>query len=525
MATVMNRNEALDHLFSIPELDFSGDLFAERLGAPWFRLGARTVTSRSEKRGVEDVVERQSFLLVPTGFADIYDKLESIGNVLDRLGKPTASVSEEDKKRVYRYAPFHRFELPFTSVVGEPLVFFHSTAAHIHLVVTPDLLFFFNLEEKTPGNGIWWSPRRGVEILLNHAVDEETTHVVDIRTDYLTKYLRARRMSLVVGHYRHLHLYHPSHDAVGLFIKEDIELGSPEHGTKVILQNRGLRDHSFPAAPFLQRRLHLWFEVKPPEIDIDDPWAEEPPFDPYSFTLPTREGPVAPARWKLFRNPAERTFAGETCDFMTPVYFRQEVLMKYQGAAGFEVADDGSVSCLHYWGLVRSTRRLGNELLATGIGDFAEGVPFEEWPHWRQHAVEPPTLDTERTLTQEKTVPDAVNALVDALHGLNGAFACLTSSFPAAVSAPLWNGSLDSLAGRQLKWVYPVGAADDEFLKRATLASTLVIEALKPSSLRNLLRAVDASLCNNAEDPPRPLGSRKLLQWLTLVSMPCSGSR
>lgn len=66
---------------------------------------------------------------------------------------------------------------------------------------------------------------------------------------------------------------------------------------------------------------------------------------------------------------------------MDRVYFRQEVLMKYEAASGFEVKDDGSVSCYHYWGLARSTARLGNELCSTAIGDFAEGVPFEEWLH------------------------------------------------------------------------------------------------------------------------------------------------
>jgi hypothetical protein len=49
------------------------------------------------------------------------------------------------------------------------------------------------------------------------------------------------------------------------------------------------------------------------------------------------------------------------------VFFRvrHEALVKYQGASGFDVADDGSVSCRGEWGLTRSTWRLGNELLAT----------------------------------------------------------------------------------------------------------------------------------------------------------------
>src|ERR1700676_1024237 len=52
---------------------------------------------------------------------------------------------------------------------------------------------------------------------------------------------------------------------------------------------------SIAAEPF-----RLRFGIKPPAIDIEDPWAEEPQFDPYTFTLLTQAGPVAPARWATF---------------------------------------------------------------------------------------------------------------------------------------------------------------------------------------------------------------------------------
>ena len=201
------------------------------------------------------------------------------------------------------------------------------------------------------------------------------------------------------------------------------------------------------------------------------------------------------------------------------VYFRQEVLTKYEGAFGFEVEDNGSVSCRSYWGLVRSTRRLGNELLATAIGDFAEGVPFEEWPHWKQYAVEPPSQDVEAALGEEQTVPAAVNSLCHALDELNAGFAVTAGRLGVAISGPLWRGSLDSLAGRQLKWVYPADADDDEFLKRATLTSTLVIDELHPKSLRQFLKAVGQNLHLDDADPPQPLGSRNLLQRLTLIAV------
>ncbi|MGO9641204.1 MAG: hypothetical protein ACLP1Y_07870 [Candidatus Acidiferrales bacterium] len=461
---------------------------------------------------------RQSLLFAPENFASVFDKLESVGDVFRSLGSPCRSVHNRGGDKEYTYFPFHQFELPFTSVVGEPLVSSLSDTSGVRLFINPDLWMYFELEEKTPGSGIWWDPRRGADALVRRVIDEGRLEIVQIRTDYLLKYLQARQMSLLVGHYRHLHLFDPSPHAVEAFVEADLTLGSPDQGAKAIVQNWGLRQGLSPGPDFLQRRLHLWFDIKPPSIDVEDPWADEPPFDPYAFTLPTTAGLVAPARWKRLPRGDRRTFEGTACDFMNRVYFRQEVLTKYEGAAGFDVRDDGSVSCRHYWGLVRSTSRLGNELFSTAIGDFAEGVPFEEWPHWKQYAVEPPSPETAKLLVQETTIPEAVNSLVNAFKGLNTAFAELGTSLGLALADPLWRGELDSLACRQLKWVYPTAADDDEFLKRATLASTLFLDGLLPSSMRALLNAVDKNLHQNFEKPPQSLGSRNLLQRITLTA-------
>jgi hypothetical protein len=361
--------------------------------------------------------------------------------------------------------------------------------------------------------------------LVRCPVDEDRLEIVQIRTDYLLKYLRVRQMSLIVGHYRHLHFFDPSQSAISAFVKGDVTLGSAQQGAKAILQNWGLREDVGGRTRFLQRRLHLWYEIRPPQINIDDPWVDPPPFDPYTFTLPTRSGAVAPARWSTVGYGEERTFEGEVCDFMDRVYFRQEVLTKYEGAAGFDVRDDGSVSCRHYWGLVRSTARIGNELLSTAIGDFAEGVPFEEWPHWKQYAVEPPSPETAKAIVQEPTIPEAVNSLGRALERLNAVFADMAFSFEVPFKHPLWHGSLDSLAGRQLKWVYPANADEDEFLKRATLASTLFLDGLLSSSLRNLLTSLGKNLHQSFESSPRSLSSRNLLQRVTLIAVLIEGIR
>jgi hypothetical protein len=88
---------------------------------------------------------------------------------------------------------------------------------------------------------------------------------------------------------------------------------------------------------------------------------------------------------------------------------------------------------------------VGNELLATAIGDFAEGVPFEEWPHWKQYAVEPPSAETAAALRDEQTVAAAVNSVVQALTELNAALAAVATSLRVDIPDSPWQGSLDSL--------------------------------------------------------------------------------
>ena len=512
---IFNRNDLPIHLFSVPELDFSEDLFVDHFSDLWFRLGALTLKPQPDDRGVEDLIQRQSVLLPPDSFTEIFDKLESIGNVIHDLGKPGGVVRHDGDRKEYSYLPFHRFEISFTPVTCEPLVFIRTLNSVDELFINPDLELCFELEKKT--NGLWWDARRGVEVLRRSTIENENLQFVEIRVNYLRRYLQQRQLSLMVGHYRHLHLFDPSPETIENFVTEDLECGSADQGSKAIFQNWGLRTDVFDTAPFLQRRLHLWFEITPPAIDIDDPWIEEPPFDPYEFTLPTENGSVAPGRWRRYRYAEGRKFKGSSCDPMDRVYFNQEVLSKYEGSSGFTVSDDGSVSCRDYWSLWRSTRRIGNELLSTAIVDFAKGVPLEEWPHWKQYAVEPPGVETQKALQQEQSIPNAVNALVGELESLNAAFQDLANRMDLELPKPLWRGSVNSLPGHQLKWVYPTTVDDDEFLKRATLLSTLVIDGLTQKSLRRVVRAWGKDLHQIRQN--QSLSSRKLLERVSLIAV------
>lgn len=74
---IISRDGAPPHLFAVPELDFSADLFAEPLKDHWFRLAAITRGNDADARGIRDVTERQSFLVEPAAYQTIDEKLGS----------------------------------------------------------------------------------------------------------------------------------------------------------------------------------------------------------------------------------------------------------------------------------------------------------------------------------------------------------------------------------------------------------------------------------------------------------------
>ena len=156
--------------------------------------------------------------------------------------------------------------------------------------------------------------------------------------------------------------------------------------------------------------------------------------------------------------------------------------------------------------------------MSTAIGDFAEGVPVEEWPYWKEYAVEPPSAETSKMIIAEPAIPDCVNAVVEALRGMNSGFGDLAEELRVDRPDHPWRGSSGQPGSAPiLKWVYPATADDDEFLKRATLASTLFLDGLLVAPLRKLLGVVGNNLHLSVDG--QTMGSRRLLQRIDLMAV------
>jgi hypothetical protein len=77
----------------------------------------------------------------------------------------------------------------------------------------------------------------------------------------------------------------------------------------------------------------------------------------------------------------------EAPNYLTPVYFRREVLAKYFAEPERYTVSDGRLSCLGLWSC-----QIDNDLdsyVAVFLGDLGRDLPYEERLHWRQFNIPP----------------------------------------------------------------------------------------------------------------------------------------
>ena len=157
--TILSAADIPEEISAVRQLDFTTELLASRITKPW--VAVATWRPRRTFNSVESFVRKESLLVAPDAFERLFDSLEAVGNVLHGIGEPGGAVLHGPDGKSYDYVPIHRFEFPFTNETGEPLVFFYATTAGQQKpFINPDILFYFNLEERPPGSGSWWDPRQ-----------------------------------------------------------------------------------------------------------------------------------------------------------------------------------------------------------------------------------------------------------------------------------------------------------------------------------------------------------------------------
>ncbi|GAA1301677.1 hypothetical protein GCM10009634_60470 [Saccharothrix xinjiangensis] len=78
---------------------------------------------------------------------------------------------------------------------------------------------------------------------------------------------------------------------------------------------------------------------------------------------------------------------GTRLHYLTPVYFKREVLQPYAAEPGRYNISSSRLTCLNLWGVDISFNSIG--LVEVYLGDLGSDLPSEEWGHWRSYNVPP----------------------------------------------------------------------------------------------------------------------------------------
>ena len=130
---------------------------------------------------------------------------------------------------------------------------------------------------------------------------------------------------------------------------------------------------------------------------------------PSSLWAPTRTG--SPLRFTCDPNDLANYFGAnpEAPHYLTPVYFRREVLQRYYADSAKYQVQDGVIRCGDLW-LLRIDNHLPN-VVAAYLGDLGRDLPASERGHWLPFNIEADAgISRAKELRDFRAVPTAPEA-------------------------------------------------------------------------------------------------------------------
>lgn len=197
----------------------------------------------------------------------------------------------------------------------------------------------------------------------------------------------------------------------------------------------------------------------------------------------------------------------EAPHYLTPVFFRRDVLTKYLANSSKYTIGDGRLCCASLW-----TVRIDNNLpilIAVALGDLGRDLPATEREHWRLHNVAPDgatisQVNYRRNFMAQFTDPEAPDLAFKA------AYARLAETWNKHFGWLLFN-ELHPDDEHCLKRLHRlINNEQSEFDDQIKNITKLIVDPLNEKALqRNLLTKVEEER-----------GIAKLSRWLKQVSQP-----
>jgi hypothetical protein len=191
--------------------------------------------------------------------------------------------------------------------------------------------------------------------------------------------------------------------------------------------------------------------------------------------------------------------------------FDQEVLRRYQTEPGADVSL-GNIGQLEITSKKVHLRRiamlLGTEYVSAWVGDFVEGVPPSEWPHWQSFNIPFIGFESQKQLYEAKNLFRMVFGLIRQTRLINRRWLRITQDGRIPFNLE-HNTEKDYKA---LTKALPRGPDAHELIDRAKALDGLIIERVGSTPLKAFLK-----LTGFATQEIEELGSIKLLSTFMMV--------
>lgn len=174
----------------------------------------------------------------------------------------------------------------------------------------------------------------------------------------------------------------------------------------------------------------------------------------------------------------------ESPHYLTPVYFRREVLNKYYADPDRYSIEDGYLRCVGLWGL-----RLDNDTQADYVmvflGDLGRDIPFSEAQYWKSFNIPPPEEGPSETLFRRAFAAEFADPKSADLRFAH-VYRATNDAWEEALGVPLFKPLHNDDQHVLSKLHIPVGDGQAEFDEQTLYLAKLVVDSLNEAGIATL---------------------------------------
>ncbi len=327
---------------------------------------------------------------------------------------------------------------------------------------------------------LWRDPKSGNYYEIQESGDKELAirisgERIEVRTPLLKRYLAARQLDAV--------LYIDSNVGVDYdgdpadLADLDEEAFSVENLT--CYSRNVWRDMSQSGriwTRFLAKRI---IKAPPRERCRIWPW-DKVAADEYPEFIISEDEYGEPVRWTC--NPDSlRNYYGKNPDaphYLTPVFFKPEVLSRYYDSDDYEVRD-AYLSCGQLWGVNLDNGCL--DYVSVFLGDIGRDIPQSHWDHWKAHNIAPIGRMSEAAIRRSFFNQSVESGNPE--HRFKRAYRDLQDKWEAAWGWRLHRHAEELDAGVFSRLRIPVNESEAEFRTQLHNLALILVDLLNEKSL------------------------------------------